>query len=532
MTTKTWTAHTDTFVLDRLPPVETQPKFIFDLPEVNYPEALNAGVALIDDAIARGWGDRTAIVIDGGDWTYADLLAHANRLAGHLRDEMGLQPGQRVLLRGVNSATLCALWLAVLKAGGVVVTTMPMLRAVELRSYIDKCLPAIALSDAALVGELRGGAEGTDVKVATFEDVMAAASAREAVFENVKTHRDDPALLAFTSGTTGKSKACIHYHRDILVMADTFGKHILKADKDDIFIATPPIAFTFGLGGTVVFPLRIGAAISFLAAPSPQAIIDQAARHKATVLFTAPTSYRQLMKTAKDGDLSTLRLCVSAGEALDKATSDAWFERTGIRLIDGIGGTEMIHIFISASGDDIRPGSTGKPVPGFIAAVLDENGEPAPPGEPGLLAIRGPTGCRYLDDDRQTKYVRHGWNMTGDTYRQDEDGYFWFVARADDMIVSSGYNIAGPEVEAAVNAHPAVAECAVVAEPDPDRGFIPKAFIVLNEGWEGDAALVKAIQDFVKATIAPYKYPRAIEFINELPKTQTGKIQRFRLREG
>lgn len=528
MTAQAWTSHTDTFVIERLPPADALPEFVFELPELDYPEALNAGAELIDEAVARGWGERTAIVRDDGNWTYRTLLETANRFARVLRDDAGLEPGQRVLLRGVNSAELCAAWLAVLKAGGVVVTTMPMLRAVELKSIIDKARPSIAITDSALRGELDAACDGQTVL--TLEAMAEASAHRAPVFDNVRTHREDPALLAFTSGTTGKAKACIHFHRDVLAMADTFGAHVLKASPDDVFIATPPIAFTFGLGATVVFPLRIGAAISFLAAPSPPVLAAQIARHKVTALFTAPTSYKQIMRQAPDADLSSLRICVSAGEALDKTTSDAWFARTGIRLIDGIGATEMIHIFISASGDDIRPGSTGKAVPGFRATVLDEAGAEAPIGEPGRLAVKGPTGCRYLDDERQANYVSGGWNITGDTYRRDADGYFWFVARADDMIVSSGYNIAGPEVEAAVSAHPAVAECAVVAHPDPERGFIPKAFVVLAEGRTGDAALVKEIQDFVKAAIAPYKYPRAVEFIAELPKTPTGKIQRFRLR--
>jgi 2-aminobenzoate-CoA ligase len=530
MAERSWTSHVDTYVLDRLPEAEAQPEFLFDLPDVQYPEALNAGVALIDEAVARGWGERIAVVRDDGNWTYGDLLDAANRYARVLRYDFGLVPGQRVLLRGVNSADLMAAWLAVLKAGGVVITTMPMLRAPELASVIEKGRPAIALIDAALRDELDKAVDGTEVRVATLEEAAAAGAPRAPVFENVRTHRDDPALLAFTSGTTGKSKACVHYHRDVLVMADTFGKHVLKASPDDIFIATPPIAFTFGLGATVVFPLRIGAGVSFLAQPSPLALVDQIGRHGVSVLFTAPTSYRQILKTAKPGDLASLRLCVSAGEALDRPTSDAWFERTGIRLIDGIGATEMIHIFISASGDDIRPGSTGKAVPGFEARVIDEAGNEAAADEPGRLAVRGPSGCRYLEDDRQSVYVQNGWNITGDTYRRDADGYFWFVARGDDMIISSGYNIAAPEVEAAVNAHPAVLESAVVAHPDAERGFIAKAFVVLVEGQAGDQALARAIQDFVKATIAPYKYPRAIEFVAALPKTETGKIQRFRLR--
>jgi 2-aminobenzoate-CoA ligase len=526
-----WTGHVDTFVRDNLPPAEAQPVFLFDLPELQYPEALNAGAALIDEAVARGWGERTAIVGDQGDWSYRRLLETSNRLAATLVEDFGLIPGGRVLLRGANSAVLCACWLAILKAGGVAVTTMPMLRATELATITEMARVDLALTDAALAGELETVAvERPALRVVTFDAIAGMAAEKAADFETLRTHRDDPCLLAFTSGTTGRPKACIHFHRDVLAMADTFSRHILKPSADDVFVATPPMAFTFGLGGGLVFPLRVGAATSFLTGGGVAGLLEHIARHRVTVLFTAPTSYRQMLAQPQ-ADLSSLRLCVSAGEALDKQTSDRWFERTGIRLIDGIGATEMIHIFISAAGDDIRPGATGRPVPGFVATLLDEAGRELPPGEAGRLAVRGPTGCRYLNDPRQANYVQDGWNITGDTFRRDEDGYFWFVSRTDDMIISSGYNIAGPEVEAAVLAHPAVAECVVVAHPDAERGHVPKAFIVLRTPGEAPAGLAREIQDFVKTRIAPYKYPRAIAFVAELPRTSTGKLMRFKLRD-
>lgn len=527
-----WTAHVDPFVRDRLPAPDAQPVFLFDLPELRYPPALNAAAVLLDDAIGRGWAGRAAILTDEGVWTYRRLLETANRMARVLREDLGLRPGGRVLLRAANGAMLAASWLAVLKAGGIVVTTMPMLRTVELIPIIDKARVDIAITADALAGDVEAAAQGRDPapRIVTLSELERLAARRPADFATVRTHRDDPALLAFTSGTTGKPKACVHFHRDILAMADTFARHVLKPTADDVFVATPPMAFTYGLGGGLVFPLRFGAATSFLAEAGADALLRHVERRRVSVLFAAPTGYRQMLARPASFGAASPRLCVSAGEALDKATSDAWFERTGLRLIDGIGATEMMHIFISAAGDDIRPGATGKPVPGFQATVLDADAHPVGVGEAGRLAVRGPTGCRYLDDERQADYVARGWNITGDTFRQDEDGYFWFVARADDMIVSSGYNIAAPEVEAALLAHPAVAECAVVAHPDAERGHIVKAFVAPSWPVEDEEALARELQDFVKSTIAPYKYPRAIAFVGELPKTPTGKIQRYRLR--
>ena len=530
-----WTAHLDTFVRDRLPPRETQPTYLFDLPELRYPSALNAARVLIDDAGERGWGGRTAIHTDAGSWSYARLLEAANRMAGALVHDLSLEPGGRVLLRLANSPALVAAWLAVLKAGGIVVTTMPMLRAGELHPIIEKARIDIGVADDGMVEDLHTAADGQRPapRILPLSEFEGLAARRPPTFATVRTHRDDAALLAFTSGTTGRPKACVHFHRDVLAMADTFARHVLRPHEDDIFVATPPMAFTYGLGGGLVFPLRFGAATSFPAVAGPDGLMQHIERHKVSVLFAAPTGYRQMLARQPTRGLGSLRLCVSAGEPLDRATSDAWHGRTGLRLIDGIGATEMIHIFISAAGDDIRPGATGKPVPGYEAAILDQQGRQLPPGEAGRLAVRGPTGCRYLDDERQAAYVVGGWNITGDTYRQDADGYFWFVARADDMIVSSGYNIAGPEVEAALLAHPAVAECAVVAHPDVERGHIAKAYIVLAAPPPDDeAGLVRELQHFVKAAIAPYKYPRAIEFVADLPKTPTGKIQRYRLRGG
>jgi len=523
----------DTFVKDRLPPRDQWPRLHFGLPELRYPDRLNCATVLLDDAIAEGHGDRPAILTDAGPITYRDLLARANRMANTLIG-VGVKPGNRVLLRGYNGVELYAAWLAVMKAGAIAVTTMPMLRAPELSAIIGKAKPGFALTDHRLLAELSAvaSAGGVDTVITwgngDLEARLASASDR---FDNADTAADDVCLLAFTSGTTGQPKACAHFHRDVLAMADVVGRHLLETSSGDVYAGSPPLGFTFGLGALLVFPLRFRAATVPIEAPAPATVLAAVERHGVTCLFTAPIAYRALAGEIAGRNLASLKRCVSAGEFLPKAVSDLWFDKTGLRIIDGIGATEMIHIFISASGDDIRPGSTGKPLPGYRACVLDEDGRELPRGSTGRLAVTGPTGCRYLDDPRQLDYVQGGWNVTGDLYRVDEDGYFWFVSRADDLIVSAGYNIAGPEVEWALLAHPAVRECAVIGAADAERGTVVKACIVLVPGRAGDIALMKELQDFVKQRIAPYKYPRMIEFLDVLPKTATGKLQRKALRQ-
>ena len=528
-------AHLDRFVLDHLPPAAQQPEFVFDLPELAYPERLNAGVELLRRAIAATGPDGRALIDFDHEFSWARVDAISGRMARVLVEDMGLVPGNRVLLHGPNASWTVLAWFAILKAGGVVVATMPMLRAAELATVIDKARISHALVYQT-VADVVAEARETSPSLARVLDSAGLQQAAQALppgfrFDAVDSAADDPALIAFTSGTTGKPKGCVHFHRDILAMADTFGRHVVGLTKDDIVVGTPPIAFTFGLGGLVVFPAAVGAATAFAPQPGFEALAETVVRHRATAMVTAPTGYRALLKLAGDHDLSSLRTCVSAGEALPAATSDAWHEATGVRIIDGIGSTEMIHVFISARGDAIRPGATGKAVPGYQACIIDADGKPLPAGETGRLAVRGPTGCRYLDDDRQAAYVRDGWNLTGDVYRLDEDGYFWFVARSDDMIVSSGYNIGAPEVENALLRHAAVAEAAVIGAPDEERGQICKAFVVLYPGIDPSPELRAELQTFVKGVIAPYKYPRALDFVESLPKTQTGKLQRFRLRE-
>ncbi|MEX1995076.1 MAG: AMP-binding protein [Steroidobacteraceae bacterium] len=523
----------DTFARDRLPPKELWPRLHFDLPELQYPARLNCATVLLDDAIPEGHGDRPALLTDAGPISYAELLERANRIANVLKDA-GVVPGNRVLLRGYNGPELYSAWLAVMKTGAIAVTTMPMLRAPELAAIIIKAEPAFALCDHRLLMELRTAisAQGFVRTVISWGggDLEGRMERAADEFVNANTAADDVCLLAFTSGTTGQPKACMHFHRDVLAMADVVGRHLLRTQPGDIYAGSPPLGFTFGLGALLVFPLRFRAASVPIEAPAPATILAAIEKYRVTCLFTAPFAYRALSGELAGHDISSLRCCVSAGEFLPKSVSDTWHEKTGIRIIDGIGATEMIHIFISASGADIRPGATGKPLPGYVACVLDEDGKPLPSGGVGRLAVTGPTGCRYLDDRRQLEYVLNGWNITGDVYRVDEEGYFWFVARADDMIVSAGYNIAGPEVEWALLAHPAVRECAVVGAPDPERGTVVKACVVLAPGRAGDAALTRELQDFVKQRIAPYKYPRVIEYLEALPKTATGKLQRKALR--
>jgi 2-aminobenzoate-CoA ligase len=531
-----YSGYVDTFANDSLPPREEWPELVFDLPELRYPGRLNAAKALLDEMAEGESGNRPCVHGEHGVWSYRDLLEKANRIARALTEDMGLVPGNRVLLRAPNTPMLIASWFGVLKAGGVVVATMPLLRAGELSTIIEKAQTSHALTDARLVEELETAREDVPVlsNVMTFGpegELEGRMQAKPPDFETVETGAEDVALIAPTSGTTGEPKGCMHFHRDILAVCDTFARYLLDPQPDEIFTCTAPLAFTFGLGGLVLFPMRFGASTVPIEEPGPEALLKVIEFHRATTVFTAPTAYRALLKSAGEVDLSSLEKCVSAGEALPSATSDAWLEQTGFRIIDGIGSTEMLHIFISAADTDIRPGSTGKPVPGYQAIVVDEDMRPLSVGEVGRLAVKGPTGCRYLADPRQAEYVVGGWNVTGDSYQVDEDGYFWFQARTDDMIVSAGYNISGPEVEAALMEHNAVGECAVVAAPNEERGNVAKAFVVLDDGVEGSEELVEELQDFVKDRIAPYKYPRAIEFIDELPKTQTGKVQRFRLRE-
>ncbi|MBT2422468.1 AMP-binding protein [Streptomyces sp. ISL-22] len=527
-------AHVDTFCRDRLPPFRLWPRLHFDLPELRYPDRLNCAVRLLDDAVGRWGADRPCLLTPTDRWTYGDLLRHANQIAQVLTEDLGLRPGNRVLLRGPNNPWLVASWFGVLKAGGVAVTTMPLLRAAELAQLHDISRPVVALCEHRYLDEL-AAADTPGLTVLAYggpggDDLTRRCAAKDGVFRNVVTAADDVALIAFTSGTTGRPKATLHFHRDVLANADTFSRHIVKPRQDDVFAGTPPLAFTFGLGGLVVFPLHAGAATLLVEQASPEKLADLVAEHGVTVLFTAPTAYRAIMAAGAVDRLAGLRRCVSAGEALPAQVWEDFRAATGLRIIDGIGATEMLHVFISAADDDIRPGATGKPVPGYRAMVVDDSGAPVPDGRPGLLAVTGPTGCRYLDDPRQATYVRNGWNITGDTYMRDADGYFWYVARSDDMIVSSGYNIAGPEVEKALLAHPHVADCGVVGAPDERRGTVVKAYVVLRDGVAGDDVTVKELQDHVKRTIAPYKYPRAVEFVTELPRTSSGKLQRGELR--
>jgi 2-aminobenzoate-CoA ligase len=533
-----YTAHVDTFARDHLPPREQWPELVFDLPELDYPPRMNAAVALLDGALDRGWGERSAIIAPSGvEWSYAVLADHVNRIARVLVEDLGVVPGNRVLLRGPNTPMMAACWLAVVKAGAVAVATMPLLRSKELCDVIDKAQVSHALCDARFIDDLVAArALAPTLKtLALFEStdgdgVEARARTKAPSYEGVDTASDDTAMIAFTSGTTGKPKGTMHFHRDLLAACDCWPRHVLKADSDDVFTGSPPLAFTFGLGGLLLFPLRIGAATLLVERPAPEHLLSAIAAQRATVLFTAPTSYRAMAGVASDYDTSSLRKCVSAGEALPAATRRLWKDATGIEIIDGIGATEMLHIFISHDEAHARPGATGVVVPGYRACVMDAAGRALPPGEVGRLAVKGPTGCRYLADDRQANYVRDGWNYTGDAYLVDADGYFVYQARTDDMIISAGYNIAGPEVEGALLLHPAVAECGVVGVPDEERGQIVKAFVVLKAGQAGDAAMTAALQAFVKERIAPYKYPRAVEYVAGLPRTETGKLQRFRLR--
>jgi 2-aminobenzoate-CoA ligase len=537
-----YTAHTDTFARDNLPPRSQWPEFRFDLAELKYPARMNCATELLDKPVTRGHGHRVALRSPDGECTYTQLFTQANRLANVLVREMGLKPGNRVLLRGPNNPIMAACWFAVMKAGGICVATMPLLRARELTEIIRKAQISHALCDKRLQAELELARANcptlTSVKYwydGSADSLDELAMRQPLTFGNVPTAADDVALIAFTSGTTGTPKGTMHFHRDVIAMCDCFPRSIMKMGKDDIVCGTPPIAFTFGLGGMLCFPMRFGASAVLVEKHTPETLLETVARFKATTCFTSPIMYRQMAALADRFSLSTLKTCVSAGEALPDATRQLFKQATGIEIIDGIGSTEMIHIFISHTPQRVRRGATGYAIPGYQATVLDDAGRPCKPGVVGRLAVKGPTGCRYLADERQVNYVitegeMRGWNVTGDAYLRDEDGYYFYQARTDDMIISAGYNIAGPEVESALLGHEAVAECGVVAWPDEQRGTIVKAFIVLKPGRERSDEMKKALQEHVKKVIAPYKYPRAIEFVEALPRTETGKLQRFKLR--
>lgn len=532
-------AHTDTFARDNLPAPETWPDLLLD--GFDYPDRLNAAVELTDRMVERGFGDRTALIGNGRRRTYKELSDWTNRLAHALVDDLGLKPGNRILIRSANNPAMVACWLAATKAGAVVVNTMPMLRAGELAKYVEKAQISHALCDTRLMDEMIACAKASDSlkTVVGFDgtsnhdaELDRLALEKPVQFEAVETAQDDVALIGFTSGSTGNPKATMHFHRDLLIIADGYAREVLGVMPEDVFVGSPPLAFTFGLGGLAIFPLRFGAAATLLENASPPNMVEIIEKYKATVCFTAPTAYRAMLRAMEDGaDLSSLRAAVSAGETLPGPVYEEWQTKTGKPMLDGIGATEMLHIFLTNRFEDHRPSCTGKPVTGYEAKVVGPDGAELPRGEIGRLAIRGPTGCRYMFGERQTEYVEQGWNISGDAFVQDEEGYFHFKARSDDVIISSGYNIAGPEVEAALLSHEAVAECAVIGVPDEERGAIVEAHVVLGAGVVPGDALAKLLQDHVKAEIAPFKYPRSVVFTSELPKTESGKIQRFRLRK-
>jgi 2-aminobenzoate-CoA ligase len=532
-----YSAHLDTFTRDNLPPPHEQPNFIFNMPELNYPERINCVNGLLDTWIQKGEGARPVVASPSETWTYAELASRVNRIANVLREQFGIIPGNRVLLRAPNNPLLVACYFAVIKLGAIAVATMPLLRARELGYICEKAKVSIALCDHRLLDDLQKARElGSGMRdiipvgSAAENDITSLMQGASPDFAACDTAAEDICLIAFTSGTSGEPKGTMHNHRDMLAVCDTYGRHVLRSTADDIFIGSPPLAFTFGLGGLTLFPMRVGASTILLEKAAPEELLDGIRRFRPTICFTAPTAYRALLDKIRPEDVKSLRKCVSAGEALPKATWEGWKAKTGVSILDGIGATEMLHIFIGAPEEKIRPGSTGVPVPGYEAKIIDKEGRDLPRGSIGRLAVRGPTGCRYLADKRQSQYVQNGWNVTGDTYLLDEDGYFWYQARSDDMIISAGYNIAGPEVEAVLLTHPAVQECGVIGRPDPERGQCVAAYIVLRPGFAASHELTSALQAHVRAEIAPYKYPRVIEYVDALPRTPTGKLQRHILR--
>jgi 2-aminobenzoate-CoA ligase len=528
-------AHVDTFARDGLPPRDQWPDLLFTLPELQYPDRLNCAERLLDRHVVSGRGHRRCILSPTQTWTYEELYCNANRIARVLTEDLGVVPGNRVLLRAPNTPMLAACWFAVMKAGAIAVTTMPLYRSHELQSIIEKAQIRHALCDMRLAEDLRHAsshAAGFQTLYFGGGDLEGLMHLKSDSFDNADTAAEDVAIIGFTSGTTGKPKAAMHFHRDILATCDTYGKYVLRAREDDLFTGSPPLGFTFGLGGLLLFPLDAGASTLLLEKAPPEPLMQAIDEHNVSVVFTAPVAYRTMAEHVDRFAMASLRTCVSAGETLPLPTWETWYERTGLKILDGIGSTEMLHIFIGAPSGKVVAGSTGTVVPGYVAEVHDEQGKPLPPDSVGRLAVKGPTGCRYLDDERQTGYVRNGWNYPGDAYRKDQHGYFWYVARTDDMIIAAGYNVSGPEVEQALLAHDEVKECAVVAKPVPHKHTnIVKAYVVLTDESKATPEKAAELQEFVRERIAPFKMPREIEFVSELPRTETGKVQRFRLRE-
>ena len=537
--TTSYSAQTDRFVHDRLPPLQARAQMHYALPELRIADQANLVDVLFGHIEAQKWMEKPFLRSDRITLTYADANERINRIAQVLTGDFGLIPGNRVLLRGGNSVGMALAWLGVVKAGLIAVATMPLLRAKELGEVIEKAQINFALCDASLMDELNIARAQTGIlttivpfNVMNEPGSLAVLSAqKDGNFEPCQTAADDVAMMAFTSGTTGKPKAVVHTHRDVLAACQAWPHHVLQARPEDIVMGSPPLAFTFGLGGLLLFPFSVGASVYFSSIPyTPEAMVKLINETHATIVYTAPTFYRQMAIFAKQLCTPSLRICVSAGEALPDATRQLWKDATGIEMLDGIGATEMFHIFISSKPDEVRRGAIGKVVPGYTAKVVNDEGVEVPPGTFGKLAVIGPTGCKYLDDPRQSKYVKNGWNYPGDVFMLDADGYFFYQSRDDDMIITSGYNVGGPEVEDALMQHPAVAECGVIGLPDAERGMVVKAFVVLKSGIAQNEACVKLLQDHVKATLAPFKYPRQIEFLNKLPRTETGKLQRFKLR--
>ena len=528
------TTQMDRFVHDRMPAVADLPQMLYELPELQFPGKLNAVVELLDRHVAGGDGERVLLRDARGVLTYAQVLDRVNQTARVLIEDFGLVTGNRVLLRGGNSIDMAIGWLATVKAGLIAVATMPLLRARELAAVIQKGEIGFALCASALLDELTAAQRDcpTLKTIVSFDDLKARAANKSTDCPAASTDGDDVALMAFTSGTTGTPKAALHTHRDLLAACEAWPRHVLRATPGDIVVGSPPLAFTFGLGGLLVFPMWAGASVYFAdGAYTPESMVETIRSVGATICYTAPTFYRRMAAFAERTRLPTLRICVSAGEALPDATRQLWKQASGIEMLDGIGATEMFHIFISSQPEDVRRGAIGKVVPGYRAQVVDESGQLLPPGAVGKLAVIGPTGCKYLDEPRQKKYVVNGWNYPGDSFMMDADGYFYYQARDDDMIITAGYNVAGPEVENCLALHEAVAECAVIGKADEERGMLVKAYVVLKDVAAASDATRVALQDFVKANLAPFKYPRQIEFVTSLPRTETGKLQRHRLRE-
>ena len=542
-----------------LPPEEMRPEKVYSIPEVqDYPARLNPARELLDRNVEEGRGGKPALLFQDRVITYGALAEQANRL-GNVLASHGVEEEDRVVILSPNQPLSLVANFAALKLGAVPVPASPLLSPPEVSWVINNSEARALLVHTAmlpLVEKARpefssepvvlGLAPPSDeLSKADVESVLPLMEKADAALEAVLREKDRVGILLYTSGTTGKPKGVVHLVEEILAVADTFGHYGWKLRDDDVVFSPAPLAFAAGYGAMAIIPFRFGAAVSIMPRFEPEAAFETVQQHHATVLTILPTSYRKMLQVEgaeKRFDLSSVRMCTGGGEALTAETYGQWLDRFGLEIFEGFGTTEMFYVFVSvAVTEKAKPGSIGTPVPGYEVKVVSEEGNEVGPGEIGRMVAKGPTGTLYwrpqeengrLMESQRHAVVGKGWNVVGDYLYGDEDGYFWFVSREDDLIKSSGYRIGPEEIEMVILKHPAVADAGVIGVPDPVRGQNTKAFVVLTEGYAPSGELKQEIIDFCRNDIAVYKLPREVEFVETLPRTVTGKLLRRVLRTG